>query len=60
MSRRGKKLGNKQTLTWLEIEKRVRKDWGQISPVTKIKKSKKKYNRKKEKKDWNKNIDISV
>ena len=33
----------------------IRKDWGNISPVTKIKKDDKKYNRKKQ--DWKKELE---
>lgn len=34
----------------LEIINSVRRDWGVIDPVTRVKKSKKRYNRKKNKK----------
>lgn len=40
-----------------QIYKKVRKDWGNVKPFTKVKQSYKQYNRKKEKQNWKKEIE---
>ena len=48
---------NKDTIDFYEdIYKKVRRGWGDVDPRTKVLKSKKKYNRKKEKQKWKKEI----
>jgi len=46
-------------LNWYDSYKKIRKKW-YIKPVTKIKESDKKYNRKKEKKKWKKAINEEI
>lgn len=46
------KQKRKESDTWFDSYKKVRKTWGDVDPRTTIKKSKKDYNRKKEKKKW--------
>ena len=60
MARQEKKPKDKWAIDWLETYKKVRKDWGVTDPRTKIKQSKKKYNRRKEKLKWKKELDDSV
>jgi len=43
----------------IKIYKKVRKNWGGLNPSTKIK-TKKRYNRNKENKQWRMDIDESV
>jgi len=57
MSRQAKKPKDKWTVDFLESYKKVRKSWGAIDPRTTVKKSKKKYNRKKENQKWKKELD---
>lgn len=42
-----KKRKKKKKATTLELYQTIRKDWGDISPVTKVVKDKSKYTRKK-------------
>ena len=39
-----------------ELDKRIRRDWGEINPVTKVIPNKKKYNRKKDKNSLKKEL----
>lgn len=39
-----------------ELDKRIWRDWGEISPVTKVIPNKKKYNRKKDKNSFKKEL----
>ncbi len=50
----------KSTTDLVERYKRVRKGWGDITPYTKVKESKKRYNRKKENKKWRKEVNASI
>ena len=59
MSRQQKKPRDKKdkwTIYFLESYKKVRKSWGVTDPRTTVKQSKKKYNRKKEKQKWKKDL----
>lgn len=58
MTKKNKKIDDK--ITQLEIYKKVRKGWGDISPVTKIKPSKKKKSRAKRKKDLKKELENEI
>ena len=39
-----------------EIERKIRRDWGAVNPVTKVIPNKKKYNRKKDKNSLKKEL----
>lgn len=39
-----------------ELDKQIRRNWGEISPVTKVIPNKKKYNRKKDKNSFKKEL----
>lgn len=60
MAGRPKKSDDKPNTDWLKNYKRIRKDWGDVNPSTKVSKNKKKYNRKKEDKKWRKEVNGSV
>jgi hypothetical protein len=52
-----KKIKIKKEKTILEIIQSVRGTWGNINPVTRVHGSKKGYNRKKEKRNMQKDLD---
>ena len=60
MHKTDKPKKKEMTISQYELYKKTRKDWGEIDPRTKVKDSQKKYNRKKEKQKWQKEIDGAV
>ena len=53
-----KKSSKKDTINFYDdVYRKIRKTWGDVDPRTKVLQSKKKYNRKKEKHKWKKEID---
>lgn len=55
-----KKKKPEEPITQLSTYKRIRKGWGALSPVTKVKPSKKKKSRDKLKRDLNKELDNDI
>jgi hypothetical protein len=53
----GKKPKKPKPLTFLEAYQRIRKSWGDINPVTKVKPNKKRKSRAQNKRDFKKDID---
>lgn len=51
-----KKPKKPKTLTFIETYMRLRKGWGAVNPVTKIKPSKKKKSRAKNKRDFKREL----
>ena len=60
MASKQKRTDKKQSLDCLASYKKIRKDWGGVKPVTQIEKSKKMYNRKKEREKWRETLNGEV